>query len=129
VSETVPSAAQSGRLGLARSRPSQLSSLEALERGFALFRSTFPGEAWRYYAGAAPLALCSIPIWVADGQIQLSDSALLIEAALLGLAYMLRAWMVGSYVERVRERAFGVPISKPVGAIARAAAMGRPLAW
>jgi hypothetical protein len=123
------SAAQSVRLAPARSRRSRLSSLEALERGFALFRSTFPREAWRYYTGAAPLVLCSIPIWVTDGQIHVSDGALLMQAVLLGLAYMLRAWMVGSYVERVREHAFGVPILKLVGAVAQAAATGRLLAW
>ena len=56
-----PLAAQRGRSVSARARRSRLSPLEALESGFALFRSTFGREAWRYYAGAAPLAICFIP--------------------------------------------------------------------
>ena len=52
------SASQGGRLAAVRGRRNRLNALEALERGFALFRSTFAREAWRYYTGAAPLALC-----------------------------------------------------------------------
>jgi len=106
-----------------------LNPLEALERGFALFQATFARDAWRYYAGAVPLAFCFIPMWVADGQIRISNTALLAEAAALAGAYLLRAWMVAGYMERVRERAFGVPISKPMGALVQEAAMGRLLAW
>jgi hypothetical protein len=114
---------------LAVRRWNRLNALEALERGFALFRSTFVPEAWRYYAGSAPLVFLFIPMWVVNGQIRLSDGVVLIEAALLAAAYLLRVYMVASYVQRVRERAFGTPASKPVGASARAAAMGRLLAW
>jgi hypothetical protein len=103
--------------------------LEALERGFALFRSTFTRQAWRYYTGTAPLVLCFIPMWVVDGQIRISDGALLMEAALLAGGYLLRVRMVGSYMQHVRERAFGTPTSERAGAAAQAAAMGRVLAW
>ena len=113
----------------ARARGNRLNPLEALERGFALFQSTFAREAWRYYAGAAPLVVCFIPIWVVDGQIRLSDGALLMEAALLAGAYLLRAWTVARYMQGVRERAFGVPRAKLAGAAAQGAAMGRLLAW
>jgi hypothetical protein len=106
-----------------------LNSLEALERGFALFRSTFVREAWRYYAGSGPLVFCFIPMWVVNGQIRLSDGVVLMEAALLAAGYLLRVCMVASYMQRVRERAFGTPASKPVGAAAQAAAVGRLLAW
>jgi hypothetical protein len=51
------------------------------------------------------------------------------EAALLAAGYLLRVCMVASYMQRVRERAFGTPTSKPVGATAQAAAAGRLLAW
>ena len=116
--------------GLAvRGRRNRLNSLEALERGFALFRSTFAREAWRYYTGSAPLVFCFIPIWVLNGQIRLSNGVVLMEAALLSAGYVLRVYMVASYMQRVRERAFGTPTSKPVGTTARAAAMGRLLAW
>src|SRR5216684_1392253 len=124
-----PVAAQPGQLTTARARRNRLNPLEALERGFALFRSTFAREAWRYYTGAAPLVLCFIPMWVVNGQIRISDGALLMEAALLTGAYLLRAWMVASYVQRVRERAFGVPRPRLAGASAQLAAMGRLLAW
>jgi hypothetical protein len=123
------STAQSRGFAPRSSRRNRLNPLEALERGFALFQSTFAREAWRYYAGAAPLVLCFILMWVIDGQIRISDGALLMEAALLAGAYLLRAWTVAGYVERVRERAFGVPTSKPVGAAEQAAALGRLLAW
>jgi hypothetical protein len=112
-----------------RDRRNRLNSLEALERGFALFRSTFVRESWRYYIGSAPLVFCFIPMWVVDGQIRLANSALLIEAALLAAGYLLRVCMVTSYMQRVREGAFGTPVSKPTGATARAAALGRLLAW
>jgi len=112
-----------------RGRRNRLNSLEALERGFALFRSTFVQEAWRYYIGSAPLVICFIPMWVLNGQIQVSDGVVLMEAALLAAGYLLRACMVATYMQRVRERAFGTPTSKPVGATARAAAVGRLLAW
>ena len=124
-----PVVAQPGRLQPARARRNRLNPLEALERGFALFKSTFAREGWRYYAGAAPLVLCFIPMWVVNGQIQLSDGALLMEAALLAGAYLLRMRMVASYVRGVRERAFGVPKPKFESRFAQAAAMGRALTW
>ncbi len=124
-----PVVAQPGRLTSARVRRNRLNPLEALERGFTLFRSTFAQEAWRYYTGAAPLVLCFIPMWVVNGQIRLSDGALLMEAALLAGAYLLRTRMVTLYVQGVRHRAFGVPKSNLVGAFAQASAMGRLLAW
>ena len=112
-----------------RGRRNRLSSLEALERGFALFRSTFSRQAWRYYTGTAPLVFCFIPMWVVNGQIRISDGALLMEAALLAGGYLLRVRMVGSYMQHVRQRAFGTPTSKRTGAAAQAAAVGRLLAW
>jgi hypothetical protein len=124
-----PLTPQHGHITAPRARRSGLNSLEALERGFALFRSTFSREAWRYYAGAAPFVFAFIPMWVANGQIRLSNGALLLEAALLAGAYLLRAWMVCSYMQRVRERAFAIPVSKQVGAMEHAAALGRLLAW
>jgi hypothetical protein len=120
---------QRSRVVPARGRRNQLNPLEALERGFALYRSTFAREAWRYYTGAGPLVLCFIPLWVVNGQIRISDGALLREAALLTGAYLLRVWMVASYVRRVRERAFGVTSPRLAGASAQLAAMGRLLAW
>jgi len=130
-SEPVPASAalQPGRLARKRARRNWLNPLEALERGFALFQSTFVQEAWRYYAGAAPLILCFIPMWVVNGQIRISNGALLVEAALLTGAFMLRVCAVASYMQSVRERAFGVPASKPTSATAQAAALGRLLAW
>src|SRR5947207_12762966 len=111
MSEAAPvsSVAQPRHLTTARARRNRLNPLEALERGFALFQSTFAREAWRYYAGAAPLVVCFIPMWVINGQIRLSNGALLTETALLAAAYLLRVWMVARYVQGVRERAFGVP--------------------
>src|SRR5512146_1926076 len=123
------STSQRARLASARTRRSGLSPLEALERGFALFRSTFAREAWRYYLGAAPFAALFIPIWVLNGQIRISEGALLLETALLAGAYLMRVWMVGRCMERVRERAFGVPISRSAGVVAHAAAAGRLIAW
>jgi len=110
-------------------RRNRLNSLEALERGFALFRSTFAREGWRYYAGSAPLVIGFIPMWVVNGQVRLSDGVVLIEAALLGAGYLLRVCMIASYMQRVREQAFGTPTSKSAGATALAAAVGRLLAW
>ncbi|PYU11801.1 MAG: hypothetical protein DMG37_15390 [Acidobacteria bacterium] len=131
MSEAAPvsAVAQPRHLTTARVRRHRLNPLEALERGFALFQSTFAREAWRYYAGAAPLVLCFIPMWVVNGQIRLSDGALLMEAALLAAACLLRMRMVAGYVQGVRERAFGVPRPKLEGPFARAAAIGRMLAW
>src|SRR5258708_27947154 len=131
MSETAraPLTPQPGRLASPRAHRNRLNSLEALERGFALFRSTFSREAWRYYTGAAPLVFALIPMWVANGQIRLSNGALLLEAALLSGSYLLRAWMVCSYMQRVRERAFGTPVPKQVGALENATALGRLLAW
>src|SRR5947208_5770658 len=87
---------------LARALPvrggrNRLDSLEAFERGFSLFRATFAQEAWRYYAGTAPLIIFFIPIWVVNGQIKLSDGIVLMEAALLAGGYVLRVLMVASY--------------------------------
>ncbi len=124
-----PATSQRGRRASARGRRNRLNALEALERGFALFKSTFAWEAWRYYSGATPLVLCFIPMWVVNGQIRLSDGALLAEAALLTGAYLLRAWSVASYMQRVRERAFGVPRPAPEGASAQLGTIGRLLAW
>ena len=112
-----------------RSGRNRLNPLEALERGFALFQSTFARDAWRYYAGTAPLVLCFIPIWVLDGQIRISNGAILMEAVLLASVYVLRVRMVASYIQSVRERAFGTPILRPAGVAGRVAAMGRLLAW
>src|SRR5437762_3778976 len=126
---SAPAVGQLGRLSTTRARRNRLNPLEALERGFALFQSTFAREAWRYYAGAAPLVLCFIPMWVVNGQIRLSDGTLLMEAALLAVACLLRMRMVAGYVQAVRERAFGVPRPKLEGPFARAAAIGRMLAW
>ena len=112
-----------------RGHINRLSALEALERGFTLFRLTFSREAWRYYVGAGPLVFSFIPIWVINGQIHLSNATLLFEAVLLGGAYLLRVWMVSTYMQRIRERAFGVPASKPTGVVGRAAALSRLIAW
>jgi len=120
---------QRGRQASARGRRNRLNALEALERGFALFKSTFAWEAWRYYSGAAPLVVCLIVMWVLNGQIRLSDGALMAEAALLTGSYLLRAWSVASYMQRVRERAFGVRRPAPEGSYAQLAAIGRLLTW
>jgi len=120
---------QRGRQASARGRRNRLNALEALERGFALFKSTFAWEAWRYYSGAAPLVFCLIVMWVLNGQIRLSDGALMAEAALLTGSYLLRAWSVASYMQRVRERAFGVRRPAPEGSYAQLAAIGRFLTW
>jgi hypothetical protein len=126
---TVVSTPQNARVFSARRRGNRLNPLEALERGFALFRSTFIYEAWRYYLGSAPLIFCAIPIWVVNGQIRLPNGIVLLEATLLGAAYLFRVFMVASYMQRVRERAFGAATSKPRGALAQAAAVGRLLTW
>jgi hypothetical protein len=68
-------------------------------------------------------------MWVLNGQIRVSNGAVLTEAVLLGAGYLLRVFMVTGYMQRVRERAFGTRASKPVGATAKAAALGRLLAW
>ena len=124
-----PSQSQRAYLAPARARRDRLSALEALERGFALFRSTFAPEAWRYYVGTAPLVLCFIPMWVLNGQIRMSDGALVMEAVLLSAGYLLRVWMVSRYMQHVRERAYSTPTSKSAGAAAQAAAVGRLLVW
>lgn len=126
---SAPVIAQPGRLASARTHRNRLNPLEALERGFALFQSTFALEAWRYYTGAAPLVLSFIPIWVVNGQIRLSTGVLLMEAALLSGAYLLRIRMVARYVQGVRARAFGVPKPTLAGAFTQAAAIGRLLTW
>ena len=128
-SALAPSASQRAHLAPAHARRNRLSALEALERGFALFRSTFGREAWRYYIGAAPLVVCFIPMWVVNGQIRISNGALLMESALLAGGYLLRVRMVSRYMQHVRERAFGTLASKPAGAGAQAAALGRLLVW
>jgi hypothetical protein len=51
------------------------------------------------------------------------------EAALLAGGYLLRLWMVGSYMQHVRQWAFSTPPSKPAGTVGQAAAVGRLLAW
>jgi Domain of unknown function (DUF4129) len=122
-------AAQHKRWVPARTSRNRLNPLEALERGFTLFQSTFSQDAWRYYAGAAPLVLCFVPMWVADGQIHMSKSALLTQAAALAGAYLLRVRMIASYMQRIRERAFGVPVSKTAGVAAKLTGIGRLLAW
>ena len=124
-----PLVTQRGRSVSVRARRSRLGALEALEGGFALFRSTFGREAWRYYAGATPLAFCFIPMWVVNGQVRISSGGLLMEALLFAGAYLLRVWAITRYMQGVRERAFGVPIAKPAGRASRAAALGRLLAW
>lgn len=124
-----PVAAHRGHSLFPRTRRNRLNPLEALECGFALFRSTFGREAWRYYAGAAPLALCFIPMWVVDGQVRISNGMLLMETVLLAGAYLLRVWAVARYMHGVRESAFGVSAAKPAGPAAKAAALGRVLAW
>src|SRR5258708_3394412 len=124
-----PAASPRGSQTPARGRRNRLNALEALEQGFALFRSTFGSEAWRYYSGAAPLVICFIPMWVLNGQIRLSNGALMAEGALLTGAYLLRAWSVASYMQRVRERALGVPRPSPVCAFAQLAATGRMITW
>lgn len=130
MSEAVdPSSSQRVQLPQVPTRRSRLSPMEALERGFALFRSTFGREGWRYYLGAAPLVAFFIPIWVINGQIRISNRALLMEAVLLTAAYLLRVWMVGSYMQRVRDWAYNTPTSKPLGTGARAATIGRLLKW
>lgn len=129
MSEAAVVLSASPRASLAPAVKNRLSPLEALERGFALFRATFAREGWRYYAGAAPLVLCFIPMWVLNGQIRISEGALLIETALLAGGYLLRVWLVGSYMQKVRERAFGTTVPKPAGAAAQVAAVGRLLAW
>lgn len=113
----------------ARAAQGRINPLEALECGFALFRSTFVREAWRYYVGSAPFIFCLIPIWVLDGQIRISRGVLLAQAALLAVGYLVRVCLVAGYMQRVRERAFGTPAPQSADAMARAARIGRLLAW
>ena len=124
-----PAAAQAGRGRGSRARHKRLSAIEALERGIALFRSTFATDAWRYYVGAAPFVVCFIPLWVIDGQIKISDTILLSEALLLTAAYLLRVWAVTRYMQSVRERAFGAPKPKPVRIALRITTFARLLTW
>jgi len=113
----------------AHARRSRLSPLEALEQGLALFRSTFAREAWRYYAGSAPVLVCVIPIWVVNGQIQVANGTIFLESMVLTAGYLFRMHMVAGYMHRVRERAFSTPTSKPIGTAARLASVGRLLTW
>ena len=119
-------AQQAGRADRGGNR---LSALEALEQGFALFRASFAQEAWRYYAGAAPLLICFVPLWAVTGQLRLPDGALWAGAGLLSAAYLLRAVLVGRYVQKVRERVFGVPTPTRADASAPFAALGRTIVW
>src|ERR1700747_1999686 len=98
-SALAPSASQRAHLAPARARQNRLNPLEALGRGFAVFLSTFSREAWRYYDGAAPLVVCFIPMWVVNGQIRISNGTLLMEAALLTGAYLLRVLVMASYIQ------------------------------
>jgi hypothetical protein len=123
-----PVAAQSGVAPLHR-RGTQLNALEALERGFALFQSTFAQEGWLYYLGATPFVLGFILMWVINGQIRVSDGTLLLETLLLASTYLLRVTLIARYVLGVRERAFGVLRPKLAGALAQPAGIGRLLAW
>ena len=127
--QAAPPSSLHAHLAPARARRTRLSPLEALERGFALFRSTFGAEAWRYYIASAPLVVGFIPMWVLNGQIRISNGTLLLEAALLAAAYLFRVSMVGNYMRRVRQRAFNTPVSKVKGARAQTGAVGRLLAW
>jgi Domain of unknown function (DUF4129) len=124
-----PVSSQQRRVLLERRRQNRLNALEALEQGFALFRSTFVREAWRYYAGSTPVVICFILMWVMNGQIRLSNGVVLLEAALVAAGYLLRVCMVSTYMRRVRERAFGTHTSKTAGMLAHIAAVGRLLAW
>jgi hypothetical protein len=124
-----PVAAQSGRVAPAHRRGTQMNAIEALERGFALFQSTFAQEGWLYYIGATPFVLSFILMWVINGQIHVSEGTLLIETLLLAAMYLLRAALIARYALGVRERAFGVLRPKLAGTLARPAGMGRLLAW
>ncbi len=124
-----PVAAQSGRVAPMHRRGTQLDALEALERGFALFQSTFAQQGWLYYIGATPFVLVFILMWVINGQIRVSDGTLLLETLLLAGTYLLRVALIARYVRGVRERAFGVLRPKLAGALAQPAGIGRLLAW
>ncbi len=126
---SAPLAAQHGRVAPVLPRRIRLNPLEALERGFALFQSTFAREAWLYYMGATPFVLGFILVWVVNGQIRVSDGTLLLETLLLAAAYLLRVGLIARYVRSVRERAFAVPRPKLAGALAQPAGIGRLLAW
>jgi hypothetical protein len=124
-----PVPAQSARVAPVHRRGTQLSALEALERGFALFQSTFAQEGWLYYIGATPFILGFILMWVINGQIRVSDGTLFLETLLLAGAYLLRVALIARYLLGVRERAFGVLRPKLAGALAQPASLGRLLAW
>lgn len=124
-----PVAEERVRVAPVRPRRTTLNPLEALECGFALFQSTFSREAWLYYVGATPFVFGFILMWVVNGQIRVSGGALLIETALLAGGFILRAAMIARYVQGLRERVSGVPRPKLAGALARAANVGRLLAW
>jgi hypothetical protein len=68
-------------------------------------------------------------MWVINGQIRISEAALLMESVLLSGSYILRVVFVGSYMRRLRERAFGTPTPKHPGIAAQVAAVGRLLTW
>jgi len=61
-------------------------------------------------------------MWVVNGQIRLSDGALLVEAALVTGAYLVRAWSVRATCSGSRAR-FSVPRPAHEGASAKLAAM------
>jgi hypothetical protein len=124
-----PLAAPSARLAPVHRRGTQLNALEALERGFALFQSTFAEQGWLYYMGATPFVLGFILMWVVNGQIRVSDGTLLLETLLLAGTYLLRVALIARYVRAVRERAFGALRPKFAGALAQPASLGRLLAW
>jgi hypothetical protein len=124
-----PVAAQSGRVAPVDRRGTPLNALEALERGFALFQSTFAQDGWLYYIGATPFVVGFILVWVINGQIRVSDGTLLLETLLLAGTYLLRVALIARYVRGVRERAFGVLRPKLAGALAQPAGIGRLLAW
>src|SRR5207244_3147034 len=54
---------------------------------------------------------------------------LFLEATLLASSYNLRLVLVGSYMQHVRERAFGTPAPKRCGMAAHLATVGRLLTW
>lgn len=124
-----PSSLQHAHMATVRHNRRSLNSLEALERGFALFRSTFAREAWRYYIASAPFILSFIALWVVNGQIRISGGILLAEAALLAGGYALRVCMVASYMRRVRERVFNTPTLQGPNLATKAAAAGRLITW
>lgn len=115
--------------GRADRRGNQLSAVEALEQGFALFRASFAREAWRYYLGAAPLLICLVPLWAVTGQVRVADESLRAGAAVLSAAYLLRVALVGQYVQKVRQHVFGVPATRRSNLSVYLAALGRTIVW